>query len=200
MPPDNHPREWGERRVEESGGVPSLLRSWDSRAGRGLGDAGVPAFPSAREGSGAEPGRPLYSQWASRKVSTSAWATLAPSSRAVISPFLSCCRTTCTTCSCFTYRSRGSFKYSGRHRVVATRSTPCHNLTPHRTSQVARVVENSPANAGDVRDVGSIPGWGRSPGGEHGNPFQYSCLGNPMDRGAWRATVHGVAQNRTQQK
>ena len=48
------------------------------------------------------------------------------------------------------------------------------------------VVKNLPANAGDVRDVGSIPGWGRSPGEEHGNPFLYSCLENPMDRGAWQ--------------
>ena len=45
-------------------------------------------------------------------------------------------------------------------------------------------------NAGDARDMGSIPGLGRSPGGGHGNPLQYSCLENPMDRGAWQATVH----------
>ena len=50
-------------------------------------------------------------------------------------------------------------------------------------SQVVLVVKNAPANAGDVRDVGLIPGWGRSPGG-HGNPLQYSCLENPMDRRA----------------
>ena len=48
-----------------------------------------------------------------------------------------------------------------------------------------------PANAGDARDTGSIPGLGRSPGGGHGNPLQYSCLEKPMDRGAWEATVHG---------
>ena len=47
-------------------------------------------------------------------------------------------------------------------------------------------------DAGDLRDVVSIPGLGRSPGGGHGNPLQYSCLKNPMDREAWRATVHGV--------
>ena len=52
-------------------------------------------------------------------------------------------------------------------------------------SQVVLVVNNLPANAGDVRDKGSIPGWGRSPGRRHGNPLQYSCLENPMDRGAW---------------
>ena len=49
----------------------------------------------------------------------------------------------------------------------------------------------------DVTDSGSIPGWGRSPGGGHGNPLQCSCLDSPMDRGAWRATVHGVAQSQT---
>ena len=52
-----------------------------------------------------------------------------------------------------------------------------------------------PANAGDLRDVGSVPGLGRSPGGGHGNPLQYSCPENPMDRGAWRTTVHGVAES-----
>ena len=56
-------------------------------------------------------------------------------------------------------------------------------------NQVALVVKNLPANAGDVRDVSSIPGSGRFPGGAHGNPLQYSCLENAMDRGAWRATV-----------
>ena len=59
-------------------------------------------------------------------------------------------------------------------------------------SQVALVVKNLPANAGDLRDVGSSPGLGRSPGGGHGNPLQYSCLENPMDRGAWQALVHRV--------
>jgi len=64
-------------------------------------------------------------------------------------------------------------------------------------SQVALVVTNLPANAGDVRDVGSIPGSGRSSGEGNGNPLQYSCLENSMDRGAWRATVHGVAKSWT---
>ena len=59
------------------------------------------------------------------------------------------------------------------------------------------MVKNSPANAGDVRDVGLIPGLGRSPGGGHGTPLQYSCLENPMDRGAWRALVHRVAKSWT---
>ena len=62
------------------------------------------------------------------------------------------------------------------------------------------VVKNPPANAGDIGDAGSIPGLGRSPGREHGNPLQYSCLENPVDRGAWWATVHSVAQSQTQLK
>ena len=56
-------------------------------------------------------------------------------------------------------------------------------------SLVVQVVKNPPANAGDLRNSGSTPGSGRSPGGGHGNPLQYSCLGNPMDRGAWWAIV-----------
>ena len=65
-------------------------------------------------------------------------------------------------------------------------------------SQVALVVKNLPASAEDSRDMGSIPGSGRSPGGGHGNPLQYSYLENPMDRGAWLATVHGVTKSPTQ--
>ena len=60
------------------------------------------------------------------------------------------------------------------------------------------VVKNPIANAGDSRDKGSIPGSGKSPGEGHGNPVQYSCLGNPMDRGAWWATVYGVAKSQLQ--
>ena len=56
------------------------------------------------------------------------------------------------------------------------------------------VVKNLPANAGDIRDSGSVPGSGRSPGEGHGSPFQYSCLENPIDRGAWWATVLRVTQ------
>ena len=62
---------------------------------------------------------------------------------------------------------------------------------------MALVVKNPPANAGDVRDAGLIPGLGRPPGGGNGNPLQYSCLGNPTDRGARWATVHGVAESDT---
>ena len=57
--------------------------------------------------------------------------------------------------------------------------------------------KESACSAGDAGDAGSVPGLGRSPGGGHGNPPQYSCLENPMDRGAWWATVHGVAKSRT---
>ena len=57
-----------------------------------------------------------------------------------------------------------------------------------------------PTNAGHIRDSSSFPGLGRSPGGGHGNPLQYSCLENPMDRGAWRATVHTVVQSRIRLK
>ena len=60
------------------------------------------------------------------------------------------------------------------------------------------VVNHLPAHAGDVRDVDLISGLGRSRGVGNGNPLQYSCLENPMDRGAWRATVHGVAKGQTQ--
>ena len=65
---------------------------------------------------------------------------------------------------------------------------------------MALVVKNPPANTGDKRDVGdtgSIPGWGRTPGVRSGNPLQYSCLGNSMDRGAWWTTVHGVTKSQT---
>ena len=57
------------------------------------------------------------------------------------------------------------------------------------------VVKNPPANAGDIRDSGLIPRWVKSPGGGNGNLLQYSCLENPMDRGAWQATVHGVTNS-----
>ena len=94
-----------------------------------------------------------------------------------------------------------------RLRVISTRegkdwdikqvNQPVYQATPLSTypstifgaSQVAPVVKNPPANAGDARAMGSIPGMGRFPGEGNGNPLQYSCLGNPMDREAWGATV-----------
>ena len=65
---------------------------------------------------------------------------------------------------------------------------------------VVLVVKNLPDNPGDMRDTGSIPGSGISPGGRHSNPLQYSCLENPKDRGAWEAKAHSVAKSRTQLK
>ena len=64
------------------------------------------------------------------------------------------------------------------------------NLGPPRW----HTIKNQPSHAGDARELGSIPGSGRSAGGGHGNPLQYSCLENSMDRGAWQAIVHGVAK------
>ena len=68
-------------------------------------------------------------------------------------------------------------------------------LQEARASQV-----NLPANGGDIRDEGLIPGLGKSPRGGHGNPLQYFCSENPMDREAWRTTVHGVAKSRIRLK
>ena len=67
-------------------------------------------------------------------------------------------------------------------------------------SQMALVVKNPLASAGDIRDVGLIPGSGRPPGGGHGNPLQHSCLENPLDRGAWWVMIHRVAKSQTQLK
>ena len=62
------------------------------------------------------------------------------------------------------------------------------------------MVKDLPANARDIRDTISIPGLGRSPGGGHGNPLQYSCLESTMDRGAWQAMVHKITKSQTQLK
>ena len=67
-------------------------------------------------------------------------------------------------------------------------------------SQVVLVIKNPPTSAGDIRNLGLIPGLGRSPGGGHDNPLQYSCLENPTDRGPWQAMVHRVAKSQTQLK
>ena len=77
-----------------------------------------------------------------------------------------------------------------------------HGLLPpptrsQRASQVALVVKNPPANAGDIGDANSIPGLGRFPGGGNGNPLQYSCLENPMDRGAWWPIAHKITEDDT---
>ena len=62
------------------------------------------------------------------------------------------------------------------------------------------MVKKLPANTGDITDMGSIPGPGKSPGEGNGNPHQYACLVNPMDRGAWWATVHSISKSQTQLK
>ena len=66
-----------------------------------------------------------------------------------------------------------------------------------RGSPGGSVVKNPPAHVGDAGDVCSIAGWGRTPGEGHGNPLQYSCLENLMDKGAWWVTVHGIAKSWT---
>ena len=76
-------------------------------------------------------------------------------------------------------------------------SPSLHLLTWCKASRVARVVQNLPANVGVAEGSGLIPGSGRSPGIENGNPLQNSCLDNSMGRGAWWATVHGVTKNQT---
>ena len=89
------------------------------------------------------------------------------------------------------------FPHSGIETVspaLQEGSLPLSHLAP-RASQVALAVKNLPATAGDVRTVSSIPRSGRSPGGDRGNPLQYPCLENPMDRGAWQATVHRVTKS-----
>ena len=70
-------------------------------------------------------------------------------------------------------------------------------LQKHWASQVALVVKNPPTYAGDIRDVGLVPGLGKSPEGGHGNPLQYSGLENPMVRGAWQDAVHGATNSQT---
>ena len=84
-------------------------------------------------------------------------------------------------------------------RVLQVPTMPTENLkiTTENlgVSQVALVVKNPPVNAGDLKEVDSTAGSGKSPGRGHGNPRQYSCLENPLDRGPWWATVHGVIKS-----
>ena len=76
----------------------------------------------------------------------------------------------------------------------------CFKVFNDKVSQLVLVVKNMPINAGDVQDSGSIPGSGRSSGEGHGNPLQYSCLENPVDRGAWQAMVLRGEKSQTQLK
>ena len=81
--------------------------------------------------------------------------------------------------------------------VLCFLSTECLLCSLKLFGASQEALKNLPVKAGDLRDVGSIPGSGRSPGEGNGNTLQYSCLENPMDRGAWGATVHGVAESDT---
>ena len=81
--------------------------------------------------------------------------------------------------------------YNIEYRLVTKKK----KITP-KAIPSGRVVKNQPANAADTRNAGSVLGWGTPAGGGNGNPRQYPCLRNPMDRGAWRAAVHRVAQSR----
>ena len=89
--------------------------------------------------------------------------------------------------TCTTLQAAQSLNYKLFARVVVQEFGVSCGL-----SHVALMVKNPSANAGDVRDMGLIPGLGRSPGGGNGNPLQCACLENPMDRGVWWATHHGV--------
>ena len=90
-------------------------------------------------------------------------------------------------------------KHFHTEHLLCTRNRILSNIRayPGLASQVVLVVKNLPANAGDIRDTGSIPRSGRSSGGGHGNPLQYSCLENPMERGVWQAMVCGIAELHT---
>ena len=92
-------------------------------------------------------------------------------------------------CSAVTYGVGGGCPR--RSEYMYTYSSITSSYSRNWTSQVALVVKNLLANARDIRDVVSIPGWERSPGVGHSNPLQYSCLENPMDRGTWRACRYG---------
>ena len=94
-------------------------------------------------------------------------------------------------------RSLAGYSPLGRKELETTEVTElaAYTLLLSGASQVALVVKNLPAYAGDIRDVCSIPGLRRSPGGGNGNPLQYSCQENPMHRGAWPATVYRVAKS-----
>ena len=88
--------------------------------------------------------------------------------------------------------------YSPRGRKESDTTERLHFRFHFRASEVALVVKNPPTNAGDARDIGSIPGLGRTPGVGNGNTLQYSCLENSIGRGAWQATDHRAAKSRIQ--
>ena len=87
------------------------------------------------------------------------------------------------------------------HKLIQFSEGQFVNVYSHiGASPVVLVIKNPPPNAGGEKDMGLTPGSGRSPGRGNGNQLQYSCLENPMDRGAWQATVHGVARSQTRPK
>ena len=98
----------------------------------------------------------------------------------------------------YSYSWQGSWLLPGQ--MIWEKTKAASKMTATVALQVALVVKNPPANAGDIRGASSIPGLGRSPGVGNSNPLQYSCLENPMDRGAWQATAHTVAKSQTQLK
>ena len=83
------------------------------------------------------------------------------------------------------------------HSVTLAKLELCFTFLPYMGFPSDSVGKESACNAGDTRDLGLIPRLQSSPGGGHGNPLQYSCLENPMDRGAWWATVHRIAKSWT---
>ena len=98
-------------------------------------------------------------------------------------------------CRARTPRLERSPHAATRPRSAAATDPSSETSAARESSLLELVVKNPPASAADVRETGSVPGSGRSLGRGHGSPLQDSCLENPMDRGAWRATVHGVAQS-----
>ena len=101
-------------------------------------------------------------------------------------------------------QNRNVLSYFWKISVSASKITPVEFLrwciVELWASHMILVIKNTPAKAGDTRGAGSIPGLGRSSGEGNCNPFQYSCLDNPMDRGAWQAAVHGVTKRQTRLK
>ena len=92
---------------------------------------------------------------------------------------------------------KGLYKIIKQKQSAKKKANIYKHVCQQRASQLVPAVKNLPANAGNLRVAGSIPGSGRSSWVWNDNPLQYSCLDNPMDRGAWWATLHGVAKSRT---
>ena len=105
----------------------------------------------------------------------------------------------CTHIRAFTFTLWATFNVQSKINTISKGAANSNNTKTKQLQRirVALVVKNLPANTGDIRDAGSIPRSGRSPGGGHGNPLQYYCLETPMDRGAWQATVHRITQSWT---